>query len=353
MSFVTSSKFFAIGDLHGDLGVLIQVLNSIDLIDDSGNWVGGKSIVVIVGDFIYEAIGKQTLHHSYKQRLVDFIDTVSKQALLYGGMVLTLIGNHEYMRLVAKNPIRLPKDCYALVKVNNVVMTHGGMNEFLFSEFSDIAPLANSIDDMIFWANKTLRKFISGEVLTSEDSRFFDLFYMNLRTSILWDRTFSKHTTDIVCPKSSIINIDDLIFVFGHTIQSVGPEFPSNKPYQTGWILANVFEHKKTYEFTLPAIQFPSTKSDHFVPLLTNFICNGNVWRIDTGMSRARDSYRIDEVAARFPQVLSFSSNMVPSVFVSKKPVQKSWISTSNQVKLLEIFIQNIQNRLSIQIKGK
>jgi hypothetical protein len=117
-------RIVAIGDIHGDIDLMLKTLligkvikktdksnNSIKL-NNKGNkeyyqWIGGKTIVVQVGDQIdrcrptlfSDCKSKDT---TYKDEASDieillFFTNLNELAKIYGGAVYSLLGNHELM----------------------------------------------------------------------------------------------------------------------------------------------------------------------------------------------------------------------------------------------------------------
>ncbi len=100
VKFNTASDVVAIGDVHGDFLALLSALYLGGVIDKTGKWAGGATIVVQCGD-IFDRSG----------RLVDEMDTsgnvreeldilmylhgLNEQARLQRGAVIGLTGNHE------------------------------------------------------------------------------------------------------------------------------------------------------------------------------------------------------------------------------------------------------------------
>ncbi len=82
-------RVVAIGDLHGDYGRYIDVMESAGLIDKSGKWSGGQTHLVQTGDI--------TDRGADSRKIIDHLVKLSKQAKKKGGYVHLLIGNHEEM----------------------------------------------------------------------------------------------------------------------------------------------------------------------------------------------------------------------------------------------------------------
>ncbi|MCP4045756.1 MAG: protein-tyrosine-phosphatase [Gammaproteobacteria bacterium] len=85
-------RVIAIGDLHGDYGRYIDVMESAGLINKSGKWIGGKTHFVQTGDI--------TDRGADSRKIIDHLVKLAKQAKRKGGYVHLLIGNHETMNVV-------------------------------------------------------------------------------------------------------------------------------------------------------------------------------------------------------------------------------------------------------------
>ena len=85
-------RVVAIGDLHGDYGQYINVMQSAGLIDKGGKWSGGKTHLVQTGDI--------TDRGDDSRKIIDHLVKLKKQAKKKGGYVHLLIGNHETMNVV-------------------------------------------------------------------------------------------------------------------------------------------------------------------------------------------------------------------------------------------------------------
>ena len=82
----------AVGDLHGDYDAYVSILGNAGLIDAAGKWIGGKAVLVQLGDVPDR--GPDT------KKIVEHLMTLEKQARRKGGRVVALVGNHEAMNVV-------------------------------------------------------------------------------------------------------------------------------------------------------------------------------------------------------------------------------------------------------------
>ena len=75
-----------VGDVHGDLDALKEVLRGIGFIDSSHQWFAGDATLVLTGD-----IG----HGPNLAGALDYIQLLSRQAHELGGKVVWTLGNHD------------------------------------------------------------------------------------------------------------------------------------------------------------------------------------------------------------------------------------------------------------------
>lgn len=79
----------AIGDVHGDYGNYLKVLQAAGIVDASGQWIAGETHLVQLGDVPDR--GDDT------EKIIGHLKKLVPQARAKGGWVHTLLGNHEAM----------------------------------------------------------------------------------------------------------------------------------------------------------------------------------------------------------------------------------------------------------------
>ncbi|MFN8564715.1 MAG: metallophosphoesterase [Anaerolineae bacterium] len=92
---------YVIGDIHGHLDQLIELLSRARLIDEWQRWIGGASHLWFIGDFFDRGpngIG-----------VVDLIMRLQIQASDAGGEIRALLGNHEVLFLGAHRFQHIPR----------------------------------------------------------------------------------------------------------------------------------------------------------------------------------------------------------------------------------------------------
>ncbi len=95
------STIVAVGDIHGDFKALLHILRKAKLINKYGEWTGGKTILVQVGDLL-DGGGRNIKvtdrsKNDSEWRILLFLQDLRKKAKKKGGKVMILLGNHELM----------------------------------------------------------------------------------------------------------------------------------------------------------------------------------------------------------------------------------------------------------------
>ncbi|MFT3692434.1 MAG: metallophosphoesterase [Kofleriaceae bacterium] len=82
-------RAIAIGDLHGDLQAATKALQLAGVLDDQGHWSGGDTTIIQTGDILDRG--------EDESKILDLFDRLAHEAPKTGGAVIQLIGNHELM----------------------------------------------------------------------------------------------------------------------------------------------------------------------------------------------------------------------------------------------------------------
>lgn len=86
-----ADRIVAIGDVHGDLDAFNASLQSAGIVDDEGNWCGGSTVLVQVGD--------QLDRGDDERKIYETLFRLQDTAPISGGAVHILLGNHEIMNV--------------------------------------------------------------------------------------------------------------------------------------------------------------------------------------------------------------------------------------------------------------
>ncbi len=109
--FPAAERVVAIGDLHGDLASAREALRLAGAIDGQDKWIGGKMVLVQVGD--------QLDRGDDEPQILQLLERLADEASQSGGAVHVLNGNHELMNVVGDLRYVTPDGMhdYANVKV--------------------------------------------------------------------------------------------------------------------------------------------------------------------------------------------------------------------------------------------
>lgn len=88
----TTDRVVAVGDVHGAFDKFTAILRTARMIDARDNWSGGRGVLVQTGDILDRGADSR--------RAIDLLRRLERDAQQAGGRVVSLLGNHEMMRLV-------------------------------------------------------------------------------------------------------------------------------------------------------------------------------------------------------------------------------------------------------------
>ena len=132
---------YAVSDVHGMSAEIQKALASAKVVDDSGHWIAGNSLLIIVGDSIDK--GPDTIG------VIDFWRALAPQASGAGGAVIHLLGNHEAELLANPSSALTPGLAQELqsknLSVNDLIDPSTPRGLFLRSE-----PIAGKIGNWLF-----------------------------------------------------------------------------------------------------------------------------------------------------------------------------------------------------------
>ncbi len=89
--FPAAERIVAVADIHGAYGAFETILKQAEVIDESLQWSGGATHLVIVGDVLDRGAGSR--------RALDLIMRLESESEMHGGGVHLVLGNHELMNL--------------------------------------------------------------------------------------------------------------------------------------------------------------------------------------------------------------------------------------------------------------
>ncbi len=162
--FTGVSKIAALGDIHGQYDLFIELLQAHKIINKKGKWSYGKGHLVIVGDVFDRG--------DHVTETLWFLYKLEQEATKAGGRVHLLLGNHEIM--VLNGDLRYISDKYKLVSEKM-----GLEYDELFSSNTFIGrwlrtkPVAVTIGDIAFTHAGFSPQFVSKQFDIESTNRLF------------------------------------------------------------------------------------------------------------------------------------------------------------------------------------
>lgn len=89
MKMPAPKRLVAIGDLHGDLDAMRAAFRTAGAIDASDTWIGKDLVVVQTGDILDRG--------DDERKMLDLVTKLEAEAKAAGGALIALVGNHELM----------------------------------------------------------------------------------------------------------------------------------------------------------------------------------------------------------------------------------------------------------------
>jgi hypothetical protein len=93
-------RIVAVGDLHGDFDAWQAIAHDSGVMNATGHWSGGKTVLVQMGDI--------TDRWADSLKIVRSLQQLQKEAPRAGGKTFVLLGNHEAMNLQGDNRYTTP-----------------------------------------------------------------------------------------------------------------------------------------------------------------------------------------------------------------------------------------------------
>src|SRR5262245_57389602 len=88
----TTERVVAVADVHGAYTNFVAILRAAGVLDNRDRWIGGRTILIQTGDILDRG--------DDSRRVVDLMRRLERDAQRAGGRVLSLLGNHELMRVL-------------------------------------------------------------------------------------------------------------------------------------------------------------------------------------------------------------------------------------------------------------
>lgn len=230
--FPPKKRIIVIGDIHGDYKLTLMCLSEMKLINNKGDWCGGSTWVVQMGDQVDRGGRGQFINDENSDiRIINLFEKLNNQAVKTGGAVISLLGNHELMNVMGNynyvSPLGISEfgGCYkryeyfkpggmvcqllkkrpVIIKIGSYVFVHAGIKKETIKNYS-----FDSINNM-------MKRFLTGDIDLINNKSFIDLFIGP--DSLLWSREFSKNNFNMYKCNNLLKTLKCNGIVVGHTIQ--------------------------------------------------------------------------------------------------------------------------------------
>jgi Calcineurin-like phosphoesterase len=190
-------RIVAVADLHGDYDKFVFILSSptVRILDEELHWMAGRTHLVQLGDIMDRG--------NDAKKILDLLIRLEKEAAEVGGMVHTLLGNHEEMNITG-----IALDYPGYVTVPQFV-------DFLPDDFrkARMADFLNSLPpDQRKQAEENGSDLAAHPALVDFWRR---LLLNNSDARAAYVRGFNDAYGDWLIKQNAVIKIDDVVFVHG------------------------------------------------------------------------------------------------------------------------------------------
>ena len=257
-------RLVIIGDIHGDIKRFKNILIDAKIINANIEWIAEpkNTIVIQMGDQIDSL--NRTTDNDWEViediEMINFTNILDKLAMVKGGRLISLIGNHEFMNIlgnytyvssksIANNEIRrnelfkpggqissILSNRPIVVKIGNMLFCHAGL------KISHLTILNNYKKD-IRYINKIWKIFAtSNNINGAEDSDIFSKIILS-DDGILWTRELDNPEE----MKIMLMNLNCGYMFIGHNVVD-GIKFINNMLWYTDTGISRSFG-TNTYQY--------------------------------------------------------------------------------------------------------
>jgi hypothetical protein len=255
-------RIIVIGDLHGDIKRLKDILVNASIINNHLEWIANppKTFVVQVGDQLDSMNRNKDAGNWEKLNdicLLQFTNSLDLIARAKGGRFISLIGNHELMNVMGNFSYVSPQSMISdrrgmfrpkgslstllssrplVLKIGNLFFCHAGITK-------NHLEILDKHNKPISYLNDIWKRFMLHNEVYDTDKDIFDNIITHPENGILWTRNFGSED-DI----SYVTNRLQCQFVFvGHTTVS-NISLMHNKIWLTDNCISRAF-NSNSYEY--------------------------------------------------------------------------------------------------------
>lgn len=209
-SFPAASRIVVIGDIHGDVGRLMQILYAANIVNRNMQWIAEPkdTFVVQLGDQVDSMERASTPLEQWEKvpdvEVIDLMEQLDNIAKPYGGRVLSLIGNHEFMNVMGdfsyvsdyskrNTAMRAkhfaPNGKYSTIlskrnvvlRIGDVLFVHGGL----------LPHHLDMVNNNLHVINDVSRRYLRGLPLNPDDARVLTEVIVG-QQGLTWTRMYME-----------------------------------------------------------------------------------------------------------------------------------------------------------------
>ncbi len=205
-NYSTANRIIVIGDVHGDIKRLKNILINASIINNDLEWIANPpdTIVVQIGDQV-DSLNRDPNIIEWEKledfNVLYFTNTLDNIAKTKGGRMISLIGNHELMNVIgnfsyvstksnfsSRYNYFMPKGILSpilakrplILKIGPLYFCHAGIRKHHID-------ILNKYNKDILYINDIWNKFMLTGQLNIEDKEIFDKIILDME-GILWTR---------------------------------------------------------------------------------------------------------------------------------------------------------------------
>lgn len=249
-------RIVAIGDLHGDLAATRAALRLAGAIDSQDRWIGGSLIVVQTGDQLDRGDGEL--------QILQLLERLQDEAEKQGGRLYVLNGNHEIMNV--QGDLRY--------------VTQAGFQEF--KSLPSLPLERPELKQVPEFARARAAAFLPGEIYAQKLAQ---------RPTVLQlgGNVFAHGG---ILPAHAEMGIEKINRAYSQWLSGQTAELPALLKNDDSPIWTRAYSLRdrpadcEQLRQSLDRLKAQRMVVSHTVHPEINSACNGQVWRIDVGLSR-------------------------------------------------------------------
>lgn len=203
------SKIVIIGDIHGDIKRLINILLNENILNNNLEWIAYNIIVIQLGDQI-DSLNRINNLEEWEElkdiEVINFTDILSNLAKIKNSLFISLNGNHELMNILGNFSYVSNKSIYneritnfqkngiyniilgyrpLVIKVNDLIFCHACIKKFHLD-------ILDKYDKDIFYINEVWKNFVLLNKINKEDKEILDNIILG-NDGIMWTRNLDNN----------------------------------------------------------------------------------------------------------------------------------------------------------------